>query len=446
MAAGTDDPILDRYRNAYLKLRRVIHDRATDLPAYPVLIDALRTLLDRRRHVGVVHLEASNLEVLESLYGWQVFDRVVARAAAALRGTVGTTLPAGALIAAGSVPADRFVVFLPEGPGGVEVDERWLAEVAETLRREVDDAFAHGPLSDLSPRPDFRAGHALLSENPFFRFERRVHGAVAAARALDGRRFERRERTKGAELRRIIRESDITTLFQPIVELATRTVIGFEALSRGPRNSPLEMPRAMFDYSSRLGASGELDRVCRSTAIRSSPASVVHGKLFLNVHAAGLDDPEGLRAGVLETLAEAARPPRDVVLEISERAAGSGLAAFEQAARAFRAEGLGIAVDDVGTGAAGAEALERLRPDWLKVDPGLIRGIHGSLIKQEILSTLVRQASRIGASLVAVGVETEDEAATAASAGVAFAQGFLFAVPAAREALPASGAAAAREH
>lgn len=441
MAADPVDPILERYRNAYLKLRRVVHDPATDLPAYPVLIDALRTLLDRRRRLGVVHLEADNLGVLESLYGWQVFDRVVARAAEALRAATARAIPAGALLAAGAVPADRFVVFIPDGTGGAEIDERWLAAVAETLRRAVDDAMATGPLADLAPRPVFRAGHAILSENPFFRFERRVHGAVASARALDERRFERRERAKGAELRRIIREGDITTLFQPVVNLATRTVIGYEALSRGPRNTPLEMPRALFDCSGRLGATGELDRVCRATALRRSPASATHGKLFVNVHASGLEDPERLREGILDTLTDAPREPRDVVFEFSERAVESGLPALEAAARVLRTEGFGIAMDDVGNGAAGVESLERLRPDWLKIDPGLIRGIHGSLIKQEILGTLVRQSERIAASVVAVGVETEDEAAVAVRAGVPFAQGFLFAVPAARDAIEVAAAA-----
>ena len=58
-----------------LKLRSVLYDRATGLPTYPLLFDRLREELDRRRHLGVLHVEIADLELVESLYGWQVFDR-----------------------------------------------------------------------------------------------------------------------------------------------------------------------------------------------------------------------------------------------------------------------------------------------------------------------------------------------------------------------------------
>ena len=74
-------PDPESYRTNYLKLRSVLHDRVTDLPAFPVLLDALRTGLDERRHLGVLHIEPANLDLVESLYGWQVFDRILEQAA-----------------------------------------------------------------------------------------------------------------------------------------------------------------------------------------------------------------------------------------------------------------------------------------------------------------------------------------------------------------------------
>ena len=67
------------YRAGYLKLKSVLFDRTTGLPAFPVLFDRLRTLLDERPRLGVLHVEVVDLELVESLYGWQVFDRIVAR-------------------------------------------------------------------------------------------------------------------------------------------------------------------------------------------------------------------------------------------------------------------------------------------------------------------------------------------------------------------------------
>ena len=77
----------EHYRLGYLKMKSVLHDRATELPAYPLLFDNLRTWLDDRRQLGVLHFDIVNIEMVESIYGWQVFDSVVSHAAQALRST-----------------------------------------------------------------------------------------------------------------------------------------------------------------------------------------------------------------------------------------------------------------------------------------------------------------------------------------------------------------------
>ncbi len=63
------DKALEHYRTGYLKMKTVLYDRATALPAFPVFFDRLRTLLDDRREIGVIHIEVANLEMVESLYG-----------------------------------------------------------------------------------------------------------------------------------------------------------------------------------------------------------------------------------------------------------------------------------------------------------------------------------------------------------------------------------------
>ncbi|HJQ73762.1 MAG TPA: EAL domain-containing protein, partial [Gaiellaceae bacterium] len=92
--------------------------------------------------------------------------------------------------------------------------------------------------------------------------------------------------------------------------------------------------------------------------------------------------------------------------------------------------GFALALDDVGTGREGSVALDRLRPDFVKVDPSVIRGIDGSLIRQEIFSTIVRLGAAIDASIVAVGIESAEEATTLRSLGARFGQGYHFAQPA----------------
>jgi hypothetical protein len=90
---------LEHYRNGYLRLKSALHDRTTRFPAYPVLFDDLRTMLDARRRLGVIHVEPANIDLVESLYGWQVFDRTMAQLAAVVKAMPGNELPHGALLA-----------------------------------------------------------------------------------------------------------------------------------------------------------------------------------------------------------------------------------------------------------------------------------------------------------------------------------------------------------
>ncbi len=423
----------ERYRNEFLKLRSALHDRITGLPAYALLFDRLRTALDARRQVGVLHVDVANLDLVESLYGWQTFDRVLARIADVLRSLPGEILPAATSIAVNGVAGDRFVLFVPETASGAEVLPADLSRMGASARQRLEQAFDDEDWAGLSPRLVFRVGHALLSENPFYRFERRVHAAVEEARTLNERRWRRAEATRGAELRRIIRDAEVSTVFQPVVDLGTGEIVGHEALARGPKDSGFEMPAAMFAMSSRLGVAADLDRLCRHSALSGSGAMAGgdRGKIFLNVLPGSLSDPEWFEDSFTGLLAASSLCPRDLVLELSERGMDQEPRGLGEALESFRKRGFGIALDDVGTGYASFATIERVRPDYLKVDVSLVRGVHENLIKQELLSSLVHIGSRIGAAVVAEGIESEDEAATIRAAGAPLGQGYLFAQPSA---------------
>ena len=132
-----------------------------------------------------------------------------------------------------------------------------------------------------------------------------------------------------------------------------------------------------------------------------------------------------------ETLEQLELSPEDIVLEFSERALDVDAGPFCSRIERVREEGFAIAIDDVGTGGAGTAAIERVRPDYLKVDVSIVRGIDGSLIQQDILETLATLAKRLDAIVIAEGVETEQEARAVKQGGARFAQGYFFAHPAA---------------
>jgi EAL domain-containing protein (putative c-di-GMP-specific phosphodiesterase class I) len=346
---------------------------------------------------------------------------------------LGDQLPRGTLLAVGGVPADRFVAFIPEGEAGRLLTHDELAVMAAAVKVRLDEALGEEPFSTLTPRLVVKIGHAFLSEDPFYRFERRVHAAVHEARALSDERDRNRDRVWGAELRKAIREDAIRTVWQPVVELESGAYHGFEALSRGPKDSMFEMPRAMFALSGRVGAAGDLDRVCRRQAIREAQGVASGRKLFVNVLPSTLSGTGWSDGTVPELLAAAGRAPRDVVVEVSERAIGPDAASLVAGWDALRHDGFALALDDVGTGRDGGEALDMLRPDYLKVDASVVRGIDSNLVKQEIFTTIARAGETIGARLVAVGVESAEEVATLRRLGARYGQGYHFAGPAPRE-------------
>jgi EAL domain-containing protein (putative c-di-GMP-specific phosphodiesterase class I) len=231
-------------------------------------------------------------------------------------------------------------------------------------------------------------------------------------------------------VQQIIRKAAVDTVFQPVVDLQSGEVLGYEAFSRGPKNSPLETPRAMFAMSNRIGLSSDLDSICRDAALRASTDVVDPGKIFLNVLADNIDELGGKGSKLLALLHALSLDAADVVLEFSERAADEDPDAFISKLELLKEIGFQVALDDVGTGFASQAILESVRPDYLKLDVSLVRNINDHLIKQELLHSLIRIAERIGAAVIAEGVETEEEVATLLDAGTQYGQGYLFALPA----------------
>jgi EAL domain-containing protein (putative c-di-GMP-specific phosphodiesterase class I) len=208
-------------------------------------------------------------------------------------------------------------------------------------------------------------------------------------------------------------------------------VLGYEALSRGPADTPLERPQALFRASAEAGISTDLDRTCRDAALEALRGIAMPGKVFLNALPHGLADDAAQQMELLETLQQVALAPQDLVLEFSEREALHDPEDFADCLGRLKSRGFSIALDDIGTGYASQPVMERVRPDYLKLDTSLVRGIEGNLIKQELMSSLIRISARIGASVIAEGVETQLEAQTLIDAGAQFGQGYLFAEPAA---------------
>jgi EAL domain-containing protein (putative c-di-GMP-specific phosphodiesterase class I) len=214
--------------------------------------------------------------------------------------------------------------------------------------------------------------------------------------------------------------------FQPIVDLRSGQTVGYEALGRSSVYG-LEMPDAMFQAASQLDLQVELSRMFRWEAVRASSSLEKAPHLFLNTHPAELNDP-----GLIEALQGLRNisPRQSITLEIHESAATD-----ESKMRILQAAlndlDMKWAYDDFGAGQDRLAQLVEVRPDFIKFDMGLIRGIdRASAERQSMLETLVKMVVDLGIVAVAEGIETPNEGAACRQIGFQLAQGFHYGKPA----------------
>jgi EAL domain-containing protein (putative c-di-GMP-specific phosphodiesterase class I) len=418
-----------RLRTGYLRLKSALYDPVTGLCSYPLHLDELEARLEGRP-VGVIVLEFPTLGSLEATHGWEAGDRFLSGVAALLRGLRGRGLPPEAVVALDGVFGNAFAIFVEEGgdggPAGVVHLEAAAAALSHALRDRLEAA-------DWTPGPgpiDFSVGYALVLPNPVARFERMVHQGIREARGMNAREADRLQRERAAELRAIVREGRVSTHYQPIVDLEDGSIMGYEALTRGPLNTAFEGPKSLFSCSHGARLSGELDALCRRTALRNARGFDPAKKLFLNALPETLGAPGFLDPGMRAALEEAALRPRNLVLEITERTAIEDFEVFGRELDGLRRQGFLVAIDDVGTGYSSLQAVSELQADFLKIDMALIKNLHQSLIKQDLVHSLLQVASRTRTRVIAEGIEIEEEYRALRSCGVRYAQGFYFARPA----------------
>jgi EAL domain-containing protein (putative c-di-GMP-specific phosphodiesterase class I) len=225
-----------------------------------------------------------------------------------------------------------------------------------------------------------------------------------------------------ALLEDILKGRKIQTVFQPIIELKTRRITGYEALTRCAVFG--EHPERLFARARDLGLVEELDRLCVDSALESAQALPAGQKLFLNIN--------------LETLIDSRRMDeifrhkgaigfKSIVIEVTEQSILRSFEKLKDALLDLKEQGVGVAIDDVGGGAVSLRDVAVLRPDYIKFDRSLIRQIDANITKQQIILSMLLFANGIQAMTTAEGIETNAEFRTVQACGIHLGQGFYFA-------------------
>ncbi|MGD0863441.1 MAG: EAL domain-containing protein, partial [Candidatus Limnocylindrales bacterium] len=219
-------------------------------------------------------------------------------------------------------------------------------------------------------------------------------------------------------IRRIITDRAFKPVFQPIVDIATGAHVGYEALTRFANGTP---PDVVFLNAHASGLEAELEETTLAAALSSAAALPDGTWLSLNVSP---DLAMARRLG--ELLAHATRP---IVLEVTEHAPVNDYAALRASIDRLH-PAVRVAVDDTGSGVANFGHLVELRPAFVKLDVGLVRGIDTDRARQALMVGLLHFARESASQTIAEGVETAAELDALRKLGVPLAQGYLLGRPA----------------
>ncbi|TFV64775.1 EAL domain-containing protein [Geodermatophilus sp. DF01-2] len=214
---------------------------------------------------------------------------------------------------------------------------------------------------------------------------------------------------------------DLTMVFQPIVDLAAARVVGYEAFARFPGTA---CPEVWFAAAADCGLAADLEALAVATALAAVP--LLPGDTFLAVDVS----PHLLGSAPVQDALAAPPDLHRVVVELTGHTPVDDLDALRRQTGDLRARGALVALGDAGSGYSGPAAMAAVRPQLVTLDRALVTGVDNDPVRTALTGMVGEFAGRIGARLLAEGVETAGELAALARLGVPLAQGWLLGRPA----------------
>lgn len=422
-----------------------LHDGLTGLPNRAMLMDHLRRLLERAKHSGrkfrfaVLFLDFDRFKRVNDSLGHHAGDQLLTAIAARLS----ECLRPGDTVA--RLGGDEFAIVL-ERLGDVTEATRVAERVHQILRDPFDlrgievsittsIGIAVGDQSYAEPGDVLRdADTAMYRAKAAGKARHEIFDAAMHARAVEQLKLE-------AELHQAVEREEFQLLYQPVVSLADRTIVGFEALARWRHPTRgLLPPSAFLQTAEETGLIVEigwwvLREACRGmkrwlTWIDAEAPTGPRREFSLHVN---LSDRQlfhtDLAARVEQTLSDTELAPERLALDLSETVimekAESSVTILSQ----LKSLGVKIHLDDFGTGYSSLGYLHRFEIDALKIDRSFVRHLRTGGDNWTAVRTIVGLAHNLGMSVIAEGVETEEQLDELIGFGCLQGQGSLFYPP-----------------
>lgn len=407
-----------------LARREAWKDPVTGLPNITALTDNWKETIGEREEIGVICLDVAKHDQVEEIYGWRIFDRILKEVAEALGDFARKGLSEEEVLSINKGSGDDFLLLVGASRG--RLSAKRMEELSQHLRSYLPQSLKGKLESWHTSELGFYWGYSLISKNPRVRMERLLARALKEAEQLAGSEGEIDKGRRVTELKEIIGRGQIHIVFQPIVNFRSRSVLGYEALSRGPLGSDLEKPDTLFALAKEAGLLFDLGRLCREKAILAAKGMDPGQILFLNINPQVISD---LGCGGKRMFNQSRLNVADTVLEITERTAIKDFKRFRDALDQLKTLGLRIAVDDTGSGYSSLQSIAEFKPEFIKFDISIIKNIDKDKVKRSLVETLLKFSQGTASLAIAEGIEREEEYRVLTEMGVEYGQGYLFAHP-----------------
>ncbi len=405
------------------------------LPPLAQVFDRIEAGLAAGKDMGLLYCCVLQRTGAEHAAGWQAYETMVGEIQAFLAGYRLERMRASDLLVEPTVQGNAFVLLLGPPRAGRTLDLADLARVRARLKRGLREHIERHVPAEVTEEFGCFVGASRMRSDAGVTLERVVYRSLeqAFADALRDRDVEIRRHA--LQLHRVLELGLVHAVYQPVVDVVAHRVVGYEALTR-VCHGRFTNADLLFKAATESDSLWSLERLCRRKALEGLPEMAPDELLFLNVQPDALYDPELRDVGFLDRLREAGLTPERIVLEMTEHSAVRDFGSFRRTLHHFRSRGFRLAMDDVGSGYSGLQAIAELSPDFIKADMTLVRDLHRNAIKRELIATIRRFSDSTGITLIAEGVETLDELRTLRTLGVRCAQGYLFARPGAPPHVP----------
>jgi EAL domain-containing protein (putative c-di-GMP-specific phosphodiesterase class I)/DNA-binding response OmpR family regulator len=420
---GTRDDLwwsLNLRNDQVKRMRELFFDATTELSTIALVVDDLRRLVESGETLQVFCLEIEPLFRLGERSYWDTFDQLRHEFVRGLHVMVSPLLGNDVMIATSHVGANDFYFFARNVSGVQTQTTKHLELSARTALRAISVA------PDIADEVMIFAGGSTTQPQHIYA-PRVLYNAVREAKDSAERRETRFYHALREKVASAVHGRTIRTVFQPILQLDTLEILGYEALSRGPRGSDIENPDVIFEIARDFDLIWDLERLCIENAHPFLQEISERGRLFFNLESHFIQQLQQRGTQVFDPFLE---HRQSIVIEVTERSAIRDYRTFRRTLQNLKLMGFKIAIDDCGSGYASLEAIAELQPDYLKVGHSLLQGIELDTIRRRLVELVTRCGETVGAATIAEAIETEEQLRICREMGIRQGQGFLFARPA----------------